>query len=113
MFILRKSKYEGLNEDLYLTGGHSILVNELTREQLQKTRELMSKIFVTDDKLRLMVCFDPKSDCVPEKRKYTLYSICLENDFYDGNYGIYANGLLVETISEKYLREFTKIELFM
>ena len=60
-----------------------------------------------------MVCFDPKSECVSEKKKYTIYSICLENDFYDGNYGIYANGLLVETTSEKYLKEYTKIDLIM
>ena len=34
-----------------------------------------------------------------------------ENDNYFGNYGIYANGLLVETCSKRYLKELSNMSL--
>ena len=35
----------------------------------------------------------------------------LENDNYYMNYGIYANGLLVETCSKRYLKELSNMTL--
>ena len=42
---------------------------------------------------------------------HTIYHIALENDNYYMNYGIYANGLLVETCSKRYLKEFSGMTL--
>jgi hypothetical protein len=36
-----------------------------------------------------------------------IYHIALENEDYYMNYGIYANGLLVETCSKRYLSELS------
>jgi hypothetical protein len=41
----------------------------------------------------------------------TIYHIALENDDYYMNYGVYANGLLVETCSKRYLKELSRMEL--
>jgi len=35
----------------------------------------------------------------------------LENDNYYTNYGVYANGLLVETSSKRYLKELSEMTL--
>jgi len=37
--------------------------------------------------------------------------VALENDDYYMNYGIYANGLLVESCSKRYLKEESNMEL--
>jgi hypothetical protein len=42
---------------------------------------------------------------------YTIYHLALEHDDYYYNYGIYANGLLVETCSKRYLQELANMEL--
>ena len=42
---------------------------------------------------------------------YIIYHFALENDNYYNNYGIYANGLLVETCSKRYLKELSKMTL--
>jgi hypothetical protein len=41
----------------------------------------------------------------------TIWHIALENDDYYMNYGIYANGLLVESCSKRYLKELSKMEI--
>jgi hypothetical protein len=46
-----------------------------------------------------------------DEREFPIYHIALENDDYYGNYGIWANGLLVETCSCRYLKEFSKMTI--
>jgi hypothetical protein len=46
---------------------------------------------------------DPKAEPYLKEGEYTIYHLALENENYYGNYGIWANGLLVETCSKKYL----------
>jgi hypothetical protein len=46
-----------------------------------------------------------------ENIDYTIYHFALENDNYYMNYGVYANGLLVETCSKRYLTELSNMEL--
>jgi hypothetical protein len=89
----------GVFEDLILTGAHSILVDELT--QLEKIKSILSlgNIFKTDDKYRLPACIDDKPVPV-EPGVYTIYHLVLENDNEYTNYGIYANGILVESCSK-------------
>lgn len=41
----------------------------------------------------------------------TIYHLALENESYYNNYGIYANGLLVESCSQRYLKELSNMEL--
>jgi len=41
----------------------------------------------------------------------TIYHLALENENYFSNYGIYANGLLVESCSKRYLKELSGMEL--
>ncbi len=103
-------KYPDLMEDLYITGCHSILVWDLTDEQREKTEEMLGRIFVTDRRYRLMACVD--DNAVPFKRNniFNIYHIALEHENYYMNYGVYANGLLVETCSNRYITEHANMK---
>lgn len=40
-----------------------------------------------------------------------LFNIALDNNNHYSNYGIYVNGLLVETCSKRYLKELSNMTL--
>ena len=107
IYRLSNDNYPELFQDLYLTGYHSILVDNLTREQRNQTEEIMKKIYITDDKYRLITCLDNRAELIEDEKKYTIYHFALENDNYYYNYGVYANGLLVESSSLRYMKEFS------
>ena len=65
----------------------------------------------TYDKYRLPACVDEKATVYKVPGDYTIYHIALENEHYYGNYGIYANGLLVESCSKRYLKEVSNMEI--
>lgn len=101
-------------EDLVITGCHSILVDEFTSpEQRQKTAEVNNNIYITGNKYRLPACVDDRTTVYEEKGAHVIYHLALENEDYYMNYGIYANGLLVETCSRRYLKELANMELIL
>jgi len=97
LYHLSPDEYPELTEDLYITGSHSILVDRLTPSQKEKIRHEFGKIFVTDDKYRLMACIDDRARPWPQPGSYKIFHFALEDDNNRRNFGIYANGLLVET----------------
>ena len=107
------SKYREVWEDLVLTGCHSILVdNFYSKEQEMKSVEINGGLLcVTDDKYRLPSCADERASVYETPGEYTIYHLALENDDYFMNYGIYANGLLVETCSKRYMKELSQMTL--
>lgn len=115
LYICNKENYPELLEDLILTGCHSILVENsikiVNKEQIEKVIEVNGAIFITDDKLRLPACVDDRTSILPKPGNYTIYHFALENNDYYMNYGIYANGLLVETCSKRYLKELSNMTL--
>jgi hypothetical protein len=44
------SKYSALTEDLYITGCHSILVDDLSEKEREGTKKSLGRIFITDKK---------------------------------------------------------------
>jgi hypothetical protein len=105
-------KIDELFEDLVLTGCHSVLVDCFSsEEQNQQVRDVLGRVFITDKKIRLPACVDPRATVYLEEGTYTIYHIALEHDNYFMNYGIYANGLLVESCSQRFLKEFSNMEL--
>jgi hypothetical protein len=105
LYLLSKNKYPELNEDLIITGSHSILVDSLTEYQVNTTKELLGRLFVTSQKYRLMAFLDNKAEIYKPEGTHTIWHLALENEHYKSNYGIYANGLLVESLS---IRMFEK-----
>ena len=106
------SNYSEVFEDLVITGHHSILVGAFdSNEQREKTSKELGRIYITDYKYRLPACVDERASVYETPGNYTIYHLALENDNYYMNYGIYANGLLVETCSKRYLKELSNMEL--
>ena len=67
---------------------------------------------MTDGKYRLPACVDARTKVFPYTGLVTLYHLALENDNYYMNYDIYAQGLLVETCSRRYIKELSGMDLF-
>jgi len=111
LYRCSKENYPELTEDLIITGHHSILVSNITDEQRTKMIDVMGKIYVTDNKYRLAACIDDRAEPYEKEGVFNIWHLALENADYYMNYGIYANGLLVETCSKRFLKEISGMTL--
>ena len=101
-----------MTEDLIITGAHSILVTAFKdKEEEQRAIEINHGLYVTDGKGRLPAAADERTTVYETEGTYAIYHLALEHTDYYMNYGIYANGLLVETCSKRYLRELSNMAL--
>lgn len=98
------SKYPELKDDLYITGCHSILEFPISEKQKEATIKHLGKLFVTDNKYRLMACVDERAEPWNSEGAYTIWHFALDHSDDGMNYGVYANGLLVETCSIRALK---------
>jgi len=106
-----KSNYPEIFEELIMTGRHSILVDKYILDQKEKSKDILGNKYITDRKFRLPICIDNRSIIYDQEGYYHVYHVALKNNNYYGNYGIYANGLLVETCSVHYLKELSNMTL--
>jgi len=113
LYKCSKKMYPELTEDLILTGCHSILVGHLTEEQRALSIELTRDIYITEDRYRLIACLDDRAEPYEKEGVYNIWHIALENPNIFENYGIYANGLLVETMSIRMMINFSGKELVL
>ena len=111
LYKCSKELYPDLFDDLYITGCHSILVPNLTNDQWENTKAMLGNVYITDNHFRLMACVDEKAQPFKRDAMIDIYHIALENDDYYMNYGVYANGLLVETCSKRYLTELSNMRI--
>jgi hypothetical protein len=89
MFKLKQNKMDGLTEDLIVTGLHSILVDTIT----DSDRKIEDKYLESAMSSELFEKLDNYDT-------YNYYHIVLENNNENLQYGIYANGILSESMSE-------------
>jgi len=109
-----KDTYPELIEDLIVTGCHSILVEDdrITPEIREKTKELFKhEIMLTDKKIRLLTCLDDLAEPYEEEGVFTIWHFALEHFDDYMNYGVWANGLLMETCSINMMRQYSGLEL--
>jgi hypothetical protein len=110
LYKCSQNDYPELLEDLILTGMHSILVKSLTQKQIDETIQTFGRIFMTDKHYRLLACLDNKAMPYEIEGDHSIWHLSLENDNYYTNYGIYANGLLVESASKRMLQDLSNME---
>jgi hypothetical protein len=89
LYVYKNSDYHEMTEDLIITGSHARLIDT-------KNENVTGKI---QNKYKLPVYLDENSQVYDKKGEYTVYHIALDNSNRFGQYGIYANGLLVESCS--------------
>jgi len=103
--------YPELIDDLVLTGCHSILVEKLTQEQREKSILLTGDVYVTENRFRLIACTDNRAEPYTEEGVHDIYHLALESTDYYKNFGIYANGLFVESTSKRMIMEYSGMEI--
>ena len=113
LYKCSQEQYPELFEPLIITGCHSILIEEYKdQEEREKTIEVVGNTYITDDKYRLPACVDERASIYETEGNTMIYHLALDCDDYYMNYGIYANGLLVETCSKRYLKELSNMVIF-
>jgi hypothetical protein len=110
LYTLPKSKYPELIEDLVITGGHSILVDTLTDEQKVGTIKYFGACKKIDDKFQLLSVVNERATPYPHTGTFKVYHFALEGNKHV-SYGVYANGLLVESCSQDYLKNVSGMTL--
>jgi hypothetical protein len=98
----------GVFEDLVITGGHSVLVNGFKAREKENVIRLFGEVMMTDGKYRLPACIDANMQPYTEEGVFTVYHLALECYDNNRNFGIFANGLLVESCSKNYLHVMMK-----
>jgi hypothetical protein len=112
LYLCSPKNYPELTEDLVITGCHSVLVPRFeSPEQRAETKKVLGDNYVTDGHYRLPACVDRRAEVYSEKGEFNVYHIALENSDYYMNYGVYANGLLVESTSKRYLLKLSGMKL--
>ena len=114
LYVYKKENNPELIEDLVITGGHSILLDRLSDNDFFKNNPMFGKeIYMIDNKYRLLSCIDENASVFEEPGIYNIYHLSLESEDENQAYGIYANGLLVESCSAEYLKKESKMDLTM
>ena len=98
--ICKISNIENQTKDLFITGGHSLLVDKLNDYEKEKTLQYWNELQMIDDKYLLLACITD-FEKLDNNNEYEVYHLILENDDINKQYGIYANGILTESMSEK------------
>ena len=113
LYKCSQEEYPEVFEDLFITGGHAILVDDFKDDnERNKVVEIYKKIYETDNKYRLLACVDERASVYEVKGDFTIYHFALENDDDYLNYGVYANGLLVESCSKFFLKNKSNMSTF-
>jgi hypothetical protein len=112
LYKLSKDSCPELFEDLYMTGAHAILVDKFTSDkQKDDVSEMYGNVYITGDKYRLPICYSDEAEPFNIEAGFNIWHFALEHSDYYGNYGVYANGLLVESTSIRYMKEIFDGEL--
>jgi hypothetical protein len=94
---IRERLYIYPKENLVLTGGHSVLLDEVSGEQLERIKTSFGKIHFTEGKIRLLAMDDETAEPYLTKGIFPIYNFVLEAPNEHTNYGVFANGKLVES----------------
>jgi hypothetical protein len=94
---VRERLYIYPKENLILTGGHSVLLDEVSGTQLERIKESFGNLFFTEGKIRLMAMDDDEAEPYLKKGPFPIYNFVLEAPNDHTNYGVFANGKLVES----------------
>jgi hypothetical protein len=114
LYKLNKKDFPELMEDLYITGGHPILVNKKkiddeTKNKLLDMAETGAPI-ITEGKYRVFSFINPKAELWNDEGVKDIYDIVLENEDPHRNYGIYVNGILTESMDEHFFLNYSRMK---
>ena len=109
MYKMEKTEENNLIEDLIVTGGHSILVDDLGDNKEENDRLFNGETLKIDDKYLLLAAVSNDFIKLQNNDEYTYYHFILENNGNDNDrYGVWANGILSETPSKNFFMSMFK-----
>lgn len=113
LYVCTKSKFPEATRDLVVTGCHSLLFDREFHDDQEKQdiERVNGGIYLTDGMYRFPACTVPDTDVFPQKGSFRIYHFALANPDYYMNYGVYANGILVESASQRYMKECSNMDL--
>jgi hypothetical protein len=111
LYRCSQEKYPDLLDDLIITGCHSILEKDISEEQREKLIMSTGKIYITENRYRLLACLDDRTDTYEVEGTHKIWHFALENENNYSNYGVYANGGLVESCSKRMMKEYADMTL--
>jgi hypothetical protein len=109
LYRLSRTNNNQLFEDLYITGSHAMLYDTISEREEEAMNNLLNTyndkfdIKISnkiDDKYKLIAYYDNTFVEVRKDIVVSIYHLVLENENKYINYGIYANGVLTESIDE-------------
>lgn len=108
--MYRLPKTKDMKEDLIVTGGHSIMEDELPEKVLEMYEMNdwfnRGKDSMIDGKYMVLACLSDKFEKVMTKKKFQIFNFALENDGDENKrYLVWANQVLTETPSKAYLQK--------
>lgn len=110
LYVFKKSNIPWMTEDLCITGEHCTLHRKLSHEFEENVIKHMGDIYITEYQYRVPACIDERAVPYEGTGPATIWHFALENHNIYHNYGVYANGLLVESCSIQYLTELSNME---
>ena len=113
MYKMEKTDENGLLEDLIITGGHSILVDNISKIEQERYNKLgisnFGKENKIEDKYFVLAAVSEQFIKILDNNKYSYYHFCVENDGDDTErFGVWANGILTEIPSKDFLLQQKK-----
>jgi hypothetical protein len=112
LYCCGKDAFPELTDDLIVTGCHCLLVKRFADDaQAQAAIQVNGGVYVTDELFRVPACVDSRTTVYPLAGTHVIYHFALEHEDYYMNYGVYANGLLVETTSKRFMKELSGMRL--
>ena len=105
MYRMKKTEDNGLIDDLTLTRNHGVLVDKINKEIN------INNLEVIDDLVSIITADSDKFEKVLDANLHKYYHFSLETDGdEDRRFGVWANGLLVETPSNNMMDNATNIK---
>lgn len=92
----RRCMYIMPTTNLIITGGHSILVDDITDDE-RNTLLAIDHIHKIEGKYLLLAAATSKFERLTNTNKYTYYHFVLQSDDPTQRFGVWANGILTET----------------
>ena len=104
----RSGSFDGVMGSLVMTGCHSLLVDRLSEDEMVDMRqECDGRLLQTDDKYRLMSYMSSDCQIYDHEGKVVIWHLVLRHMDVFMNYGIYANGILVESCSRRMMEDYS------
>ena len=111
LYKFSKKTCPGVFQELCITGEHCTLRLDITEEHLMKIKDHMGDIYVTEKRFRCPACLDERATPYKDDSPVTIWHFALEHENAYYNYGVWANGLLVESCSIEHLVQRSNMEL--